>query len=80
MKMLVKYSNVFYELIFFSIKIVGTVFVSSPFDLASVSIILSDIIAESSIILAKYFAVPQLHVAGFNIFSKRYDSLGFSNF
>ena len=44
---------------FFSFKFVGTVFVSST--------ISSHVFTESSIILAKYFLVSQLHVAGFDI-------------
>ena len=48
---------------FFSLKFIQTVFVSSSYD----SIISSHAIAESSIILAKYFSFLQLHVAGFQI-------------
>ena len=62
-----KYRNfVFYRLLF-SLKFVGAVFVSLTFNIASASIISSHSIAESSIILAKYFPFLQLHVAGFQI-------------
>ena len=44
----------------FSLKFVGIVFISSLYD----SITSWQIIAESSIILAKYFPFSQLHVAG----------------
>ena len=48
---------------------VGIVFVSSllscGLNFASTSITLSQIIAESFIILAKYFPFPQLQAAGF---------------
>ena len=50
-----------------SLKFVGTVSVSSPYDLASASIISSHIIPELSIILAKHLPFSQLHVAGFQI-------------
>ena len=53
MKRQVKYRNfVFSQVIFFSLKFVGTVFVSSLFELASASefIISSHVINESSII------------------------------
>ena len=55
--MKVKYINFFaLEVAFFSSKFVGTVFVlSKDLALSSASIILSSLIAESSIILAKYF-------------------------
>ena len=46
---------------FFSLKFVGIVFVSSSYD----SITSSYVIAELSIIRAKYFPFSQLHVAGF---------------
>ena len=45
----------------FLMKFVGIVFISSSYDF----ITSSQIIAESSIILAKYFPFLQLHVAGF---------------
>ena len=45
---------------FFSLKFVGTVFISSPYD----SITSSHVITESSIILAKYLSFSQLLVAG----------------
>ena len=74
--MQVKYKNfLFYRLLF--IKFVGIVFVSpydlfSWFHLASTSasssfdsITSSQIIVESSIILAKYIPLSQLHVARF---------------
>ena len=50
-----KYRNfIFYSLIiFFSLKFVGNVFASSLFDLASASVISSQVIAESTIILAE---------------------------
>ena len=51
---------------FFSLKFVGTV-VTSLYDLGSASIISSHVIAESSILLAKYFGFLQLHVAEFEI-------------
>ena len=55
--MQVKYRNfAFSRLLFFSLK-----FVSFSYD----SIVSSHIIAELSIILAKYFPFSQLHVAGF---------------
>ena len=47
------------QVAFFSLKFLGTVFVSP--------IISSQVIAESSIILANYFPFSQLHVAGFQI-------------
>ena len=50
---------------FFSLKFVGIVFVSSSWDLASHHS--SHVIAESSIILAKYLPFLQLHVSGFQI-------------
>ena len=49
------------------IKTYNNLYVSSSFDLTSVSIISSNEIAESPIILAKYFLFSQLHVAGFQI-------------
>ena len=48
-----------------SLKFVGTVFVSLLFNLASASIILSHIINEASIILAKYIPFLKLNVEGF---------------
>ena len=63
------------QVIFFSLKFAGTGFASSSFDLAllfdlaSASIISSHIIAESSIVLAKYFPFSQLQVEGFQIYS-----------
>ena len=67
-KRLVKYRNfVFHKFYFFSLKFVGNTFVSSPFDLASASIISLHVIADSSIRLAKYFQLWQLHLAGFQI-------------
>ena len=68
--MQVKYSSfVFYSLLFFSLKIVGNVFVSLSFDLASASAftVPSHLIAEPSTVLAKYFPFSQLHGAGFQI-------------
>ena len=53
------------QVIVFSLKFVGTVFVSSLFDLASASLTLSRIIVETAIILAKYFPFSQLPIAGF---------------
>ena len=58
----------FCKLHFFSSKFVGTVFVLS-YDLASTSsfydsLILSYIIAESYITVAKYFSFSQLYVVG----------------
>ena len=52
---------VFYRLLSFLLKFVGIVFVSSSYD----SITTSHVIAELSIILAKYFLFSQLYVAGF---------------
>ena len=49
------------QVIFFSLKFVGIVFVSS--------VISSQAITESLIIIAKYFPFLQLHVAGFQIYS-----------
>ena len=70
MKMKVKYEHfTVLQVAFFSLKFVGIVFVSS-YDLASASslsdsITSSHVIAESSIILAKYIRCLQLHAAGF---------------
>ena len=52
---------------FFSLKLVWTVFASSSYDLASASIVLSHVIAESSIIPDKYFSLSQLHLTGFQV-------------
>ena len=61
--MQVKYRHsVFYRL-YFLLKFVGIAFVSLSYD----SIISSHIIAELSIILAKYLPFLQLHVEGFQI-------------
>ena len=49
------------QIAFFSLKFVETIFVSSS------SIISSNIITESSIIIAKYLPFSQLHVAGFEV-------------
>ena len=49
------------QVIFFSLKFVEIVFISSSYD----SITLSQIIAESSAILAECFPFSQLQVAGF---------------
>ena len=46
---------------FLSLKFVGIVYISSSYDF----ITSSQILAESSIILAKYFSFSQLHVTGF---------------
>ena len=51
------------KIAFFVLKFVVVVFVSSSYD----SIISSHVINKSSIILAKYFPFPQLHVAGFQM-------------
>ena len=48
----------------FLMKFVGIVFISSSYDF----ITSSQIIAESSIILAKYFPFSQLHVTGFQTY------------
>ena len=57
---------VFYKLyIFFSLKFVGIVFVSSLFDSACASIIPSHVTTESSVMLANYFSFLKLHVATF---------------
>ena len=60
--MQVKYKNfcVLQVAFFFSLRSVGIVFVFSHDPIT-----LSQIIVESSIILAKYFPFSQLHVAGF---------------
>ena len=60
----VKYSFTSY---IFSFKFVGTVFVSSSFDLVSASITLPQLIAELSIILSKYYPFLQLYLARFQI-------------
>ena len=57
--MQVRYRNVVFYRLLFSLKLVGTVFVSS--------MISSHEITESSIILAKYFPFSQLHVLGLQI-------------
>ena len=64
--MQVKYKFCVLQFSFFSLKFVETVFVSS-FDLpcASESTTSSHTIDEPSIILAEYFPVSQLLVAGF---------------
>ena len=49
------------KVIFFSLKFVGIVFISSLYDFVTSS----QIIADSPIILAKYFLFSQIHVAGF---------------
>ena len=49
------------QIILFSLKFVGIAFVSSTLDLASASVVSSRVIAESSIILAKYFPFLQLY-------------------
>ena len=51
------------QVIFFSLKFVGIVFISSSYNFITSSYL----ITESSIILAKYFPFSQLHVAGFQI-------------
>ena len=62
--MQVKYNNsAFHRFFFFSLKFVGTVFVSLSYD----CITSSRIIAESSITLPKYFPFSQPHVEGFQI-------------
>ena len=48
---------------FFSLKFVGIVSVSSFYGFT----ISSQVIVESTIVLAKYFPFSQLHVAGFQI-------------
>ena len=57
------------QVMFSSSKFVGTVFVSSSFNLASAAIVSSQVNNESSIILqlGKYFPFLQLRVAGFQI-------------
>ena len=55
------------QIIFFSLRFVGIVFVSSSFDLGFTSIISSHVITELSIIIAKYFPILQLHGEGFQI-------------
>ena len=52
------------QVAFFSLKFVGIVFISSSRD----SITSTQIIAESSTILAKYFPFLQMHVAGFQTY------------
>ena len=60
--MQVKYrKSVCLQVAFLSLKFVGIIFISSSYD----SITSSQIIAESFIMLAKYFPFSQLHVAGF---------------
>ena len=49
---------------FFEILFVGTVFVKTLF---VVSIILSQVITELSIILSKYLPFLEIHIAGFQI-------------
>ena len=71
----VKYRKfTFYRLLsIVSLKFVGTVFVSLSRD----SIILSHVMAKSSIILAKYFLFLQLDVAGrFRIHEVFYTHIG----
>ena len=65
--MKVKYTNLWFTCCILSLKFVGTVFVSSLYDLASASIISSHIITELLKILAKYLSFSQLHVSGFQI-------------
>ena len=55
--MQVKYRNFSFCKLLFSLKFVGIVFVSS--------LISSQLITESSILLAKYLPFSQLHVEGF---------------
>ena len=55
------------QVIFFSLKFVETVFVFSLFDLTTTSIISSNVITESSIILGKYLLFSQSHVEEFRI-------------
>ena len=55
------------QVIFFSLKFVETVFVLSLFDLTTTSIISSNVITESSIILGKYLLFSQSHVEEFRI-------------
>ena len=66
--MQVKYKNFcVLQITFFSLKFVGIVFVSSSsfrLSLVSKSITSSQIIAESSVILAKYFQFSQIHLLG----------------
>ena len=52
------------QVIFFSLKFVRIVFISSLYN----SITLSQIIPKSSIIFAKYFPFSELHVAAFQTF------------
>ena len=58
-----KYKNFAFYRLLFSLKFVGFVFASSSYD----SIISSRVIAESSIIFAKYFPFSQLHIEGFKV-------------
>ena len=53
--MQVKYRNSVFCRLLFSLKFVGTVFVSEH------------VIAESSIILTKYISFSQLHLTGFQV-------------
>ena len=55
------------QVMYFSLKFVETVFAFSPFDLTTTSIISSNVIAESSIILGKYLLFSQVHVEEFRI-------------
>ena len=65
--MQVKYRNFVLQIIFFSLKFVGTVFIYSLFDLASASINIWHVITKLSIVLAKYVPSLQLLVARFQI-------------
>ena len=56
-----KYMNCVLQVVLFTLKFVGTVFVSS------LSIISQHVITESSIIVAKYFPFWKSHVAGIQI-------------
>ena len=62
--MQVKYRNFVFYMLLFSLKFIGIVLVSS--------IILSHVLTESSVILAKYFPFAQVHVARFQIKSCSY--------
>ena len=61
--MQVKCRNFVIYRLLFSLKFVGTVFVSLLHNLALASINSSHVITESSIILAKYLPFVQLHIA-----------------
>ena len=60
-----KYKLCVLQVAFFSLKLDGIDFISSPYDF----ITSSQKIVESSTILAKYFSFSQIHLLGFQIYS-----------